>query len=162
MRMLTLKFSLRLEDNAAAFMAGADMKDNAKLVELMEAYGDLMYAGCDVAQFYTNEKLPFNYDHACGDYITDHTFSDHGVHVAGAAAGNNGEDIYSSAPNAQIVTMQVFAANGSGCWTDILAAIEDCVYLGVDVINMSLGAAAGFVTSCASVDGFEERYVALA
>ena len=56
------------------------------------------------------------------------------------------------APNAQLAICKVFSDNevngvvGLSEEMDILAALEDCVKLGVDVINMSLGSSAGFST----------------
>ena len=56
-------------------------------------------------------------------------------------------------PNAQLVICKVFSddlddeALGSAKLEDILAALEDCVTLGVDVINMSLGTSCGFTTT---------------
>ncbi len=54
------------------------------------------------------------------------------------------------APYAQLVICKVFTDNldskdiGGATTEDILAALEDCVTLGVDVINMSLGTTNGF------------------
>ena len=60
------------------------------------------------------------------------------------------------APNAQLAIFKVFSDNenrdgglGGAETMDILCALEDCVKLGVDVINMSLGSSAGF-TKCES------------
>ena len=80
----------------------------------------------------------------------------HGMHVAGII-GANGKDeeiasekaIKGVAPEAQLLAMKVFTNNpdaGSAYEDDIVAAIEDSVALGADVINMSLGAPAGFVS----------------
>lgn len=54
------------------------------------------------------------------------------------------------APQAQLAIFKVFTDSeysdqlGGAETVDILAALEDCVKLGVDVINMSLGSSAGF------------------
>ncbi len=56
------------------------------------------------------------------------------------------------APDAQLAIFKVFSDKeqdgvvGLSEEMDILAALEDCVNLGVDVINMSLGSSAGFST----------------
>ena len=56
------------------------------------------------------------------------------------------------APKAQLAICKVFSDKadngvlGGAEEMDILAALEDCVKLGVDVINMSLGSSAGFST----------------
>lgn len=45
------------------------------------------------------------------------------------------------APDAQIITMKVFGAAGGAYSSDYMAAIEDAVVLGCDVVNLSLGSA---------------------
>ena len=56
------------------------------------------------------------------------------------------------APQAQLAICKVFTDSetketlGGAETADILAALEDCVKLGVDVVNMSLGSSAGFST----------------
>ena len=56
-------------------------------------------------------------------------------------------------PNAQLVICKVFTDDlddeelGGATPDDIIAALEDCVTLGVDVINMSLGTSCGFTTT---------------
>ena len=42
------------------------------------------------------------------------------------------------APDAQLVVMQVFSNNGGAGWDTIMAALEDCVRLDVDSVNLSL------------------------
>lgn len=121
---------------------------------------------------YYNAKVPFAYDYADKDSVVYPSYSVHGTHVAGIIAGNLGdksdEPIKDSdgneilgkdgtpltfrgvAPEAQLVICKVFTdlENSEGLGgaetVDILAALEDCVKLGVDVINMSLGSSAGF------------------
>lgn len=66
----------------------------------------------------------------------------------------NGENMQFTgvAPNAQLAIFKVFSDKevngtlGGAEEMDILRALEDCVKLGVDVINMSLGSSAGFST----------------
>ncbi len=98
---------------------------------------------------YISRKVPFGYDYADQDDEVSPINSEHGTHVAGIMVGNdievNREGIRGVAPNAQLAVMKVFSERTSGARTSwILAALEDCVTLGVDVINMSLGTAAGF------------------
>ena len=51
------------------------------------------------------------------------------------------------APNAQLAIMKVFSDMTSGAKTSwLIAALEDCMNLDVDVINMSLGSSCGFST----------------
>jgi len=95
---------------------------------------------------YVSEKIPFAYDYADRDADVLPTNSDHGTHVSGIIAGNN-DVITGVAPDAQIAFMKVFSDFDTGAKTSwILAGLEDCVNLGVDVINMSLGSGCGFAT----------------
>lgn len=95
---------------------------------------------------YYNTKLPFIFNYATADFDVSNTYagSDHGTHVAGIAAANKieGSKAVGVAPDAQLVVMQVFQSGGGAGWATILAAMEDCVRLEVDTVNLSLGAAA--------------------
>lgn len=122
--------------------------DEAYLNEVVAEYGSLLHAGTNVSQMYKSGKIPFGYNYYSNNYNPAHPgASDHGTHVAGIAAGNNGDGLTGVAPDAQIVVMQVFPPSGGANWVQILAALEDCVYLGVDSANMSLGSPAGFSNS---------------
>ncbi len=122
--------------------------------------------GSGINDVYYNEKVPFAYDYSDDDPIVFPGYSNHGTHVAGIVAGqddtyvvnDNGtpndksddETFRGVAPLAQLVICKVFTDNlysdmiGGANDIDIVAALEDCVRLGVDVINMSLGTSAGF------------------
>ena len=103
-----------------------------------------------------NEKVPFGYNFADeNNEVNDLTSSQHGMHVAGIVAANsdvpvdvvgNGR-VEGVAPNAQLLAMKVFSNDprkGAGAMgDDIIAAIEESVKQGADVINMSLGSANG-------------------
>ena len=103
-----------------------------------------------------NTKVPFAYDYADDDADVFPQYSSHGTHVAGIVAGKSnyvvatGETFLGVAPEAQLVIGKVFTDSldneglGGANSIDILAAISDCVELGVDIINMSLGSSAGF------------------
>lgn len=94
---------------------------------------------------YISEKVPFGFDYAGGDTNAEAVGQSHGVHVAGTVAGNNGEDFFGVAPNAQLMIMKIFADNSGSTSDDIiLAGLDDAVKLGADAINMSLGSPAGF------------------
>lgn len=101
-------------------------------------------AGLTAEDVYINAKIPFAYDYADGDSDVFPINSEHGTHVSGIIVGKD-DEITGVAPNAQLAFMKVFSEEQSGAKTSwILAGLEDCVKLGVDVINMSLGSAAGF------------------
>lgn len=120
---------------------------------------------------YVNKKVPFAYDYADSDADVYPTYSQHGTHVAGIVAGHADyykdkdgnrvdEEFSGVAPNAQLVICKVFTDDfeshdlGGATTEDIVAALDDCVKLGVDVINMSLGTASGF--SSGFMDGDDE------
>lgn len=96
-------------------------------------------------------KVPAGYNYADQNFIVkDATANQHGMHVAGIVAANGSEgptpDFATSgridgvAPNAQLLAMKVFSNSGGGAQdANIIAAIEDSVKMGADVINMSLG-----------------------
>lgn len=94
---------------------------------------------------YQSGKIPYAYDYADND--TDVADSQgHGTHVAGTVGGDC-ENFTGVAPETQLVIMKVFSDASSGAADDwIFAALEDCVALGVDGANMSLGSASGFTT----------------
>ena len=101
-------------------------------------------AGLTANDVYINEKVPYSFDYADYDADVFPINSDHGTHVAGIIAGHD-DEIRGVAPNAQLVIMKTFSDVESTARTSwILSALEDCVVLGVDVINMSLGTGCGF------------------
>ena len=113
---------------------------------------------------YLNSKVPYYFDYG-GEkaYYTDTYHEDfdvssdmtyHGSHVATLAAGNDTEaGYYGIAPKAQLICMKVFTnfrssgmdnllqlSSHTGAYDiPIMNALQDCIYLGVDGINMSLG-----------------------
>ena len=102
------------------------------------------YKGLTASDLYINAKVPYAFDYADFDPEVFPQRSNHGTHVAGIIAGNN-DVITGVAPNAQLAIMKVFSDKVDGAKSSwILAALQDCVNLGVDVINMSLGSSCGF------------------
>jgi len=100
--------------------------------------------GLSVDDVYINDKVPYGYDYADNDPDVYSTHNNHGTHVSGVIVGKD-DVITGVAPNAQLISMKTFSDimdTARASW--ILSALEDCVVLGVDVINMSLGTAAGF------------------
>lgn len=103
--------------------------------------------GGERASYYLNQKVVFKYDYAEMDAnVTPGLSQDsqHGTHVAGISAGNNGVDFFGVAPNAQLAIMKAFRNNsGEAYLSDLVSALEDSLIIGADVINMSLGLDAG-------------------
>lgn len=120
---------------------------------------------------YISQKVPFAYDYADNDADVYPSYSNHGTHVAGIVGGYDpdgytdkdgnhiSDPFIGVAPESQLVICKVFSDDmddsdvGGADTEDILAALEDCVLLGVDVINMSLGTSCGFSTT---TDGDDE------
>ncbi len=102
------------------------------------------YPGLTANDVYLNDKVPFSFDYADYDPDVYSIHNNHGTHVSGVIVGKD-DVITGVAPNAQLVSMKIFSDTAESARTSwILAALEDCVTLGVDVINMSLGTACGF------------------
>jgi len=106
---------------------------------------------------YFTEKVPYGYNFADDnqDVIPAPGTSPHGMHVAGIVGANcqseqeikENKGIRGIAPECQLLAMKVFTnkPGESGAYSDdIIAAIEDSVLHGADVINMSLGSTAAF------------------
>ncbi len=110
----------------------------------------------NAADTYVNLKVPYAYDYADKDKEVTPTQNSvtangngHGTHVAGtiAAPDGDGDTVTGVAPESQLMIMKVFSdipGNSDSSTEDILAALEDALILGADVINMSLGSANGF------------------
>ncbi len=108
----------------------------------------------------TKGKIVYGYDYADKDTDIMPFLSEHGTHVAGIIGGyaetpifNVNDDfegdrsttLVGVAADTQFAIMKVFSDSRQGAYDeDILAALEDCVALNVDAINMSLGSSCGF------------------
>ena len=142
----------------------ATMDDLAAVLENLNA-ADRYRDGLTAADVYYNSKVVYGFNYADDSLDITHDndmMGDHGTHVAGIAAANkvDGSDVVGVAPDAQLYIMKVFGAKRGGVMADIVAALEDALILGVDVVNMSLGTNAGF-TSNAS-DFINEIYARVA
>lgn len=122
-------------------------------------------SGAAANDVFVSNKVPFAYDYADDDADVYPSYSNHGTHVAGIIGGydengytdKDGEQINETfkgvVPDAQLVICKVFTDDlddedlGGAVAEDIIAALEDCVNIGVDVINMSLGTSCGFTTT---------------
>lgn len=128
--------------NFSSKKLGLTYEDVAKVINDTAASEQL--EGLTVDDVYINEKVPFGFDYSDNDPDVYSTHNNHGTHVSGVIVGND-DTIRGVAPNAQLVSMKIFSDvmdTARSAW--ILAALEDCVVLGVDVINMSIGTACGF------------------
>lgn len=99
-----------------------------------------------VDDVYLSRKVPFAYDYADNDADVLPAESDHGTHVSGIIVGDDEVSGFQGVtPDAQLVFMKVFADEQEKAQSDVIInALEDCVLLGVDVINESLGSICGY------------------
>jgi subtilisin len=97
----------------------------------------------DTGIAYTHPELSPNY---IGGYNfvtnTSNPMDDHGhgTHVAGTiAAIRNGAGVVGAAPDVSLYALKVLAADGSGHWSDIVAALEWADEHGIQITNNSYG-----------------------
>ena len=112
-------------------------------------------ANISASDLYLSAKIPFAFNYSENNLIVNHMSdrqSEHGSHVTGIAAGNryvpDGQGGFVSsldavktqgqAPDAQVIVIKYFSAR-TGTDADYMAAIEDCILMGVDAVNLSLG-----------------------
>ncbi len=113
-------------------------------------------------KLYRSEKVPFGFNYVDNSLDVTHDYDtqgDHGTHVAGISAANalDSTDVVGVAPDAQVLVMKVFGQNGGAYADDIMAALEDCIRMDVDVVNMSLGSPGGFTSDSAAIDALYSR-----
>ena len=92
---------------------------------------------------YTHPDLDANYDGGY-DFVNDDTdpMDDygHGTHVAGTvAAEDDGVGVVGVAPEARIYALKVLGADGSGLYSDVIAALQWARDNGIQVTNNSYG-----------------------
>ena len=160
----SLRYSL--EQNATA--AGKDPADYLSDLHLLAAeeiagvlpelniYPALQEHNWTAADCYRNEKIAFGFNYIDDSLDVTHESDnqgEHGSHVAGIASANTyipAEDstysealdavmVQGVAPDAQLLVMKVFGQGGGAYDSDYMAAIEDAILLGADVVNLSLG-----------------------
>lgn len=92
---------------------------------------------------YTHPDLDANY---AGGYDFHNGDSDpmddngHGTHVSGTiAAEDDGAGVVGVAPEAKIYAYKVLGSNGSGSYSDVVAALEKAVNDGIQITNNSYG-----------------------
>ncbi len=118
---------------------------------LSTLYGKISFntaSGIGSDKIYVSSKIPFAYDYSENDTDTADAELNHGTAAAAAAAGNNGlqsdESFRGVAFDAQLALMKVSGGrDGYGniiIQTDaFLAALDDSMKLGTDVIDLSFG-----------------------
>lgn len=131
-----------------------DKLENPLTVEETEAVWEKLNASKTLlrkAGTYYNTKIPFRFNYDNLTYEVGHNYAkhDHGTHVAGISAANNVNEVVGVAPDAQLIVMQVFSSTGGASFATIMGALEDCILLGVDSANLSLGMPAGFTDDTA-------------
>lgn len=92
---------------------------------------------------HTHEDLDANYKGGY-DFVNDddNPMDDngHGTHVAGTvAAEDNDTGVVGVAPEANLYALKVLDSNGSGSYSDVIAALQWCVDNGIQVTNNSYG-----------------------
>ncbi len=175
-------FAYALAEDEKASGEAYDLLDAAEIgavLPQLNAYKRTLQNGKPTAatptaeQLYGTAKLPFHYNYVDGDLDVTHDNDDqgeHGSHVAGIATANRyikTEDGFVSAleavkvqgvaPDAQLITMKVFGKNGGAYDSDYMAAMEDAILLGCDVVNLSLGSSNPGNTDNETYQGFLEQ-----
>ena len=150
-----------------SFAAAPEMNENSLTVEDIEAVlsklnATKLYPAATAEALHYSDKIAFAFNYVDENLKASHDYDnqgDHGSHVAGIAAANKteGTSVVGVAPDAQVVIMKVFGANGGAYQDDLMAAIEDALLLDVDVINMSLGATSGFSSEDPEIDAIYSR-----
>lgn len=119
-------------------------------------FGEGTYLGiCDQnhpdhdPSFACNDKVVGAYDFTDDTLINDANFADHGTSVAGIAAGNfvnvtipgtsTTDEISGVAPHANIISYDVCDSSDNCSSLAIVAAVDQAIENGVDVLNMSIG-----------------------
>ena len=115
--------------------------------DLESVYGDLTASHTKTLDHTLYYDYGASSQNSANDYDVLSTWSNHGNHVASITGANGAYD--GIAPNAQLALMKVFyesipsdTTSAGGVYAiddDILEALNDCVVLGVDALNMSLG-----------------------
>ncbi len=117
-----------------------DEVNNSKFPDRIQA----LRAVEDAHELYVNEKIPFCFDYAENDKDVKAS-SNHGTHVAGiiGATPNEISSMNGIAEGCQLLLMKVFDSDGYTRDHILVAAMEDALKLGADVVNLSLGSYSG-------------------
>ena len=111
---------------------------------LKSAFGFLNTIVPQYGAHYISSKIPYRWDYSKVDKGVHNPYSDHGTHVAGIV-GAKSSKVIGTAPDAQLLLMKVFDDKKNSFAKEyvILAALDDCVKLKADVVNLSLGSESG-------------------
>lgn len=128
-------------------------EDVEAILAAKDLHAEALSEDTSIDTVYYNSKIPFGFSYASrsADFGEDSNYQGHGSHVAGIVAGNIPEgvqdlvdmDTLGIAPEAQLISMNVFGSNGGAYMDDVVAALEDTILLGVDCANLSLGSPCG-------------------
>ncbi len=145
-----------------ASMTMADVEDVLTELNAYRRYSQTSAMPLTAEKLYRSEKVPYGFNYVDNGLDVTHDYDaqgDHGTHVAGISAANaiDSTDVVGVAPDAQVLVMKVFGQNGGAYADDIMAALEDCIRMDVDVVNMSLGSPAGFTSDSAAIDAIYSR-----
>ena len=164
MKVAILDTGIVLDNPSFAPLTDDQLTEESITPEFIEEVWTQLNAGGSAlrpASTYYSTKIPFIFNYEAMDLNVSHDTagSDHGTHVAGIVAANelDSTEVVGVAPEAQLVIMQVFSSRGAN-WDVIMAAMEDCIRLDVDAINLSLGAAAGFTTGLEEMHQILDEY----
>ena len=154
-------FDINPTDESAVAFTKADIQE---ILANHELHAETLAEGVTADNTYYSSKIPFGFGYgaAAADFGSDNAGIAHGTHVAGIVAGNMPEeakktfkmDTMGLAPEAQLLVMNVSDQQGSIYFDAVLAAMEDCIILGVDCANLSLGSPCG----PAYVEGMSEVF----
>lgn len=153
---------LRADIKLHAHELGANLQIGATSVQNNNNTGvGAKVAIIDTGYNYIHEQLSGSSYLGGSDYVNndDDPLDDngHGSHVAGIVTSNSGNSI-GVAPSTGVYAYKVLDENGSGSFTDVLAALQDIVWgpdstfgtgddnsVNVDAINLSLGSGKPYV-----------------
>lgn len=143
-------FAINPTDESAVAFTKEDIQE---VLANHELHAETLAEGVTADNTYYSSKIPFGFGYgaAAADFGNDNARVAHGTHVAGIVAGNMPEGSENQfkmatmgiAPEAQLLIMNVSDLERKVYFDAILAAVEDCIILGVDCANLSLGSPCG-------------------
>lgn len=155
--------------NPEQYIDSLDLLDAEEIASVLPQLNVSKRGEFTADELYINTKIPFGFNYIDADTDSTHdndSQSSHGSHVGGIAAANayvpNGDGTFSKAldkvllqgvaPDAQLFAMKIFGKKGGAYEADYMAAIEDAIILGADVVNISIG------TTAVGFNAFSSEY----